>query len=532
MVREFHLLPTPGARDGNRGPRSDKAILDNSGQPSVIDIPKLLGLGLGLGRPLPLEEEGEEDVLLPTPRQADHKGSDSPGEWGRHSPGLAAVSFHFRDVPLLPTPRSTRGGSATETIVLLPTPVSTDASGTRNSTARRSNPDHKISLGDTLTDAMWKLAGVGGDRPVKLLPTPTTSDSRGAASGGAHDENVRVPRLAAAMEVDLPGEIAAAAAQPIPLLRTPNASDWQGQSGRPSRVGHQPSVGDQVVALARTGRTRVEVSLLPTPNARDSTGAKRPENMKAGFGPSLNDAAVFLLPTPNADVERGSRTPGAIAKRIARGDRQLSVEDAVIYHTSTKVPLLPTPSACNANDGEGAETWLARREVVKERVKNGNGMGMPLAIAVQLLPTPMATDGTAGPASNSPSVAAICDGSAGRNPRLSEMAAGGLLTDLADSKLPLLPTPVSQDGNGHLQSLEADIGNNGKSISIGDVVVRLPRGEGPLSDIPMLPTPQAFDSSNHVRTREVIDDHRYGLNGRTRGGCRNLREVVVNELPQ
>ena len=41
-----------------------------------------------------------------------------------------------------------------------------------------------------------------------------------------------------------------------------------------------------------------------------------------------------------------------------------------------------------ANDGEGTETWLARRKDVKARGINGNGMGMPLTIAVQLLPTP------------------------------------------------------------------------------------------------------------------------------------------------
>lgn len=44
------------------------------------------------------------------------------------------------------------------------------------------------------------------------------------------------------------------------------------------------------------------------------------------------------------------------------------------------------------NDGESKETWLARREVVKARGINGNGMGMPLPIAVQLLPTPRTTD--------------------------------------------------------------------------------------------------------------------------------------------
>ena len=41
-----------------------------------------------------------------------------------------------------------------------------------------------------------------------------------------------------------------------------------------------------------------------------------------------------------------------------------------------------------ANDGEGPETWLTRRERVKETANNGNGMGMPLTIAVRLLPTP------------------------------------------------------------------------------------------------------------------------------------------------
>ena len=41
-----------------------------------------------------------------------------------------------------------------------------------------------------------------------------------------------------------------------------------------------------------------------------------------------------------------------------------------------------------ANDGEGPDTWLARRERVKLTAQNGNGMGMPLTIAVQLLPTP------------------------------------------------------------------------------------------------------------------------------------------------
>lgn len=45
------------------------------------------------------------------------------------------------------------------------------------------------------------------------------------------------------------------------------------------------------------------------------------------------------------------------------------------------------------NDGESPATWLARRERVKAAAKNGNGMGTPLAMAVQLLPTPGANLG-------------------------------------------------------------------------------------------------------------------------------------------
>ena len=54
--------------------------------------------------------------------------------------------------------------------------------------------------------------------------------------------------------------------------------------------------------------------------------------------------------------------------------------------------LLPTPAAMNPNDGEGTASWLARRERVKLTANNGNGMGMPLTIAVQLLPTPSVAD--------------------------------------------------------------------------------------------------------------------------------------------
>lgn len=56
----------------------------------------------------------------------------------------------------------------------------------------------------------------------------------------------------------------------------------------------------------------------------------------------------------------------------------------------------PTPAAMNPNDGEGLDTWEARRQRVLATKKNGNGFGTPLAIAVQQWPTPSANDGDRG----------------------------------------------------------------------------------------------------------------------------------------
>jgi DNA (cytosine-5)-methyltransferase 1 len=99
---------------------------------------------------------------------------------------------------------------------------------------------------------------------------------------------------------------------------------------------------------------------------------------------------VFIVATDAGSAAVGVLTGGSPTQEAGTqtGDRSSD-------HRGERpdVALFPTPSACNANDGEGTETWLARREVVKARVKNGNGMGMPLAIAVQLLPTPTTQDG-------------------------------------------------------------------------------------------------------------------------------------------
>jgi len=113
-----------------------------------------------------------------------------------------------------------------------------------------------------------------------------------------------------------------------------------------------------------SGMTR-NGQLLPLPTSAPPTG---------GSG------SLSLLPTPNRVDDGEPQTPAA---RKARG-----------YGPDLKdIPhLLPTPAAGNFNDGEDAQQWLARQAAVKERLNNGNGMGMPLSVAVQLLPTPVAMD--------------------------------------------------------------------------------------------------------------------------------------------
>lgn len=109
-----------------------------------------------------LDHRKINDSLLPTPTAS--QSGNTAEEHLRKKPGrekvtdlgiLVEAGLLETGGKLLPTPRASRGASATETVDLLPTPVSSDANGVG---------EHGVGGSDLRTE-------------VALLPTPNTMDS-------------------------------------------------------------------------------------------------------------------------------------------------------------------------------------------------------------------------------------------------------------------------------------------------------------------------------------------------------------------
>ncbi|MGC4151521.1 MAG: DNA cytosine methyltransferase [Propionicimonas sp.] len=198
-------------------------------------------------------------------------------------------------------------------------------------------------------------------------------------------------------------------------------------------------------------------------NARGQSWLKRwgAAAREAARGRALGEPAgrdrapVVLLPTPTAQD----------AANLA-GHSQRSRNTPPL---NTVVTLLPTPSAGNFNDGEDPDEWEARRQRIKATGVNGNGMGMPLGVAVQLLPTPRATDGEKG----------------GPNQRGSS---GDLMLP---SAVAMLPTPTAADGGGtHGFGLRDWTQGSRRYLP----TPRATRGGSATETVDLLPTPSVADA--------------------------------------
>ena len=170
--------------------------------------------------------------------------------------------------------------------------------------------------------------------------------------------------------------------------------------------------------------------------------------------------ATELPPTPAPQPAESARSAGSVVR------------------------LLPTPAAGNPNDGEDPARWLRRRARQQARGINGNGMGMPLSIAVRLLPTPRASD----------------TGTSGRT------AESGFRPPLSEQVRPLFPTPRATEGTKGSPNQHGSKGD----LTLSSAVVRL------------LPTPRAGINRN---SRTALKVHRSGP------GLEQAIEITLGILP-
>lgn len=158
---------------------------------------------------------------------------------------------------------------------------------------------------------------------------------------------------------------------------------------------------------------------------------------------------------------------------------------------SSQPGLLPTPAASNPNDGESVESWTARRDREKAKGRNGNGIGTPLGVAVQMLPTPTASD-RHGPGQH---------------------GQGG--ADLRTTVSTLMPTPTARDWKAAGDSRERTQGQ-----PLNEVAALLPT-----------PTAAATPKSRRALTKSTENGRRSGGGQSSSLGLDEVTTLLAGELP-
>jgi hypothetical protein len=259
------------------------------------------------------EQEAEGTHLLPTPRASDMNGYE-PLERAEHRDKLETRI------------RRVQGEEAK----LLPTPVVTDAFGSRRSTAR--TEDWVSHPGTSLTDALWETQGRETDTTGRMLPTPTARLGR-PGGGAAQAKRYVNPERSNDLDdaIKWLGEQTDAGSE-TELLPTPTTQDAHNNGGQSQQERNTPPLN----AVAPT--------LLPTPAAADADGGRidsqetvlsgrRPSGAKASV--SLREAITYkrepepqLLPTPRHHSQRSSRRAMVEVKQWAAPSLEQALEIA------------------------------------------------------------------------------------------------------------------------------------------------------------------------------------------------------------
>lgn len=201
--------------------------------------------------------------------------------------------------------------------------------------------------------------------------------------------------------------------------------------------------------------------------------------------------------------KQGLMRSGHVFRRVLWAPATAGTAGGLLRTGPDGTPGLPTPSACIANDGERPETWLARRERVKLTANNGNGIGMPLTIAAQLLPTPRAN-------------------SAMTVDLRTQQDRPELQPNLETVMARLLPTPKASDGERGRDSARARPDTKSRELA---TVVR----------DRMLPTPTVNDAGNSTlppsqRGRDSLPGAMLRNDSTPTGGPTYLNPSFVEEM--
>lgn len=196
-------------------------------------------------------------------------------------------------------------------------------------------------------------------------------------------------------------------------------------------------------------------SSWPTPTSLSAANSNAPGNCKAHN--ETMRLAANLWPTP--DTPGGGRTmpEGSTLTGSTPSGRkvQVGLENAA--------KMWPTPDAAASNDGEQPETWTARRDAAKAKGNNGNGIGIPLAMAAKLWPTATVMDS-----------ASACNSTANRA-EPGKAHAGDTLTDAVrmwstpTAQAKMWPSPVASEARQGFQ--DRTRGKKGSQESLTTIAV-------------------------------------------------------------
>lgn len=146
--------------------------------------------------------------------------------------------------------------------------------------------------------------------------------------------------------------------------------------------------------------------LISSAEAIPASRSRRPESVAASptrgiFGPSSRDYFAYF----DRDSSYWKTSQGTFLLGLEpfsetwpdsgtmRNGRAYELQTSAPATSASGCSLWPTADACVMNDGETPETFEARREKNLEKHCNGNGMGTPLAMKVQMWPTARQEDG-------------------------------------------------------------------------------------------------------------------------------------------